>query len=58
MGMSDIQAVSFHTLRDNPFNNQPQSSLEYWYGFLRPDWTPKPVYCYFATASGHTYTGC
>ncbi len=47
----DVHAVLFNTLRDGrdpPLLNKP-SGREYHFGFLRVDYTPKPVYCEFAT---------
>jgi hypothetical protein len=48
--MSDVAAVMFHTLRDDPGPYAPvndPSSTAYHFGFFNKDWTPKPSGCYF-----------
>lgn len=59
--MPDTLGVVFHTLRDAPLDEYPYNdwrSREYGYGFLRGDWTAKPVYCDFVAAAGNSNSRC
>lgn len=59
--MPDIEAIFVHTLRDSPLPRYPWSYSrhgEYGFGFLRENWTPKPVYCQFARQAGNAPAGC
>lgn len=59
--MPDVEAVIFHTLRDAPLPAYPYNHRyhrEYGYGFLRENWTPKPVYCGFAARAGRSVLAC
>lgn len=60
VSQSDVGAVVVHNLRDNPnptYITDPQDP-EYNFGWLRSDWTPKPVYCHFVLQAGKAYPGC
>ena len=50
MAMPDVRAVLFNTLRDaqDPPLLRRRGSRDYHFGFLRVDFSPKPVYCDFA----------
>jgi len=60
--MGDVELVLFHTLRNHGFPGQTPAAatrdLEYNFGFLREDLTPKPVYCAFARKAAATVPGC
>jgi hypothetical protein len=59
--MSDVGAVMFHTLRDDPGPYAPAndpSSTEYHFGFFNKDWTGKPSGCGFTLRHGATWQGC
>ncbi|MEX2195975.1 MAG: hypothetical protein WD844_11880 [Thermoleophilaceae bacterium] len=59
--MPDVGAVLFHTLRDSPTPERPYNEpghYQYGFGFLREDWSPKPVYCGFAARAGNAPAGC
>jgi hypothetical protein len=57
--MDDVHAVMFHTLR-NPVEKYAgrYSDPGMHYGFVREDWTPKPVWCDFVGRAGHSWPGC
>ena len=55
--MADVKAVIFHTLIEQPMNEQISPELV-GYGVLRPDLTPKPAYCALANARGVVGLGC
>lgn len=54
--MDDVAAVIFHTLQDP--GDGVTGSLAYGYGFLRRDWSAKPVYCGFVQRAGGTSPRC
>jgi len=58
--MGDIHAVLFHSLRNAPTRAWVGRWQEpgYNYGFLREDFSPKPVFCAFAARAGSAYPGC
>jgi hypothetical protein len=58
--MSDVKAVIFHTLRNGPVPGLrgKTSTPDYHFGFLREDWSPKPVFCAFVAKAGKTFAGC
>lgn len=59
ISMPDVEAVIFHTLRDGATEDYTSTEHpEYGYGFLRADWSPKPVYCYFTGMAGSAVAGC
>ena len=60
MTMGDVHAVLFHSLRNAPTRAWVGQWTEpgYNYGFLREDFSPKPVFCAFAARAGTTYSGC
>jgi len=58
--MDDVAAIAFHTLRDAPNEHQTgnQDDPGYHYGFLRADYSPKPVFCEFARKASSAFPGC
>jgi hypothetical protein len=58
--MPDVKLVAFHTLRNGPTPDQKNnpSLPAYHFGFLREDWSTKPVFCAFIEKAGRTYDGC
>jgi Glycosyl hydrolase catalytic core len=56
LSMPDVEAAIVHTLRDAPLPSRslfPQSDVEYGYGWIHQNGTPKPVYCDFAALAGN-----
>ncbi len=58
--MPDVEAIVFHTLRNAPVSsmNGAITTPDYHFGFMRENWTPKPVFCNFVAKAGKTYDGC
>jgi hypothetical protein len=58
--MGDVAAIAFHTLRDAPneYMAEQPDNPGYHYGFLRDDYSPKPVFCEFARKAGTSVPAC
>jgi hypothetical protein len=57
--MSEVAMVLFHTLRDKSFQGDGDpNSTGYGYGFMRENWSPKPVYDQFQRQAGNGGAAC